>query len=482
MTITVAQQVAPDNALVPLEKRVEIGKCNMRINPAKTQKEPTYQVVLDALALTTCYPAFIITADVSEIYMQQFWFTINKKDFTTYKFKIDKKSYIIDMEVFREIFQICPRISNKDFDELPSDDESVSFIKELRHKGDNKSVTEVVVDQITLVIEEEEGPKPAKKAKAPAKAERSKGNELLSDATLHEKAQLKKALRRSKRDTTIHQANGSSEGANSESEVPDEQKGKSKDTGKGTGLKPRVLDVSTVDSSKSENESWGDSGDEANEQSDDEDEQKEETPDDESVYTPDDYVPTDEETKDKIDDVTEEEYERINEELYGVVSISLTDDEPADKEKDDEEMTVAGHVNVNQEDAGNQVKDDAHATQKTEGPIPSSFISSDYAAKYLNFDNIPSVDTEVVSMLDTNIQHEVLRTSPLLTISVSVIPEHTIANPPEIVATTSSITISTLMSSLFPHLQQLISIPTTTTTEATTSTTAISDSEMLVAL
>ncbi|GJV42079.1 hypothetical protein Tco_1420519 [Tanacetum coccineum] len=148
MTTTAAQQVALDNALVPLEKRVEIGKCNMRIDPAKTKKEPTYQVVLDALALTTCYPAFLITTDVSEIYMQQFWFTINKKDFTTYKFKIDKKSYIIDMEVFREIFQICPRISNKDFDELPSDDESVSFIKELGHKGDNKSVTEVVVDQM----------------------------------------------------------------------------------------------------------------------------------------------------------------------------------------------------------------------------------------------------------------------------------------------------------------------------------------------
>ncbi|GKG42775.1 hypothetical protein Tco_0477073 [Tanacetum coccineum] len=70
MTTTATQQVALNNALVPLEKQVKIGKCNMRINPAKTQKEPTYQVVLDALALTTCYPAFIITADVLEIYMQ----------------------------------------------------------------------------------------------------------------------------------------------------------------------------------------------------------------------------------------------------------------------------------------------------------------------------------------------------------------------------------------------------------------------------
>ncbi|GKD17593.1 hypothetical protein Tco_1206751, partial [Tanacetum coccineum] len=148
VTTTAAQQVALDNALVPLEKRVKIGKCNMRIDPAKTQKEPTYQVVLDALALTTCYPAFLITADVPEIYMHQFWFTINKKDSTSYKLKIDKKSYKIDMEVFREIFQICPRLSNRDFDALPSDEEIVSFIKELGHRGDIKSITEVVVDQM----------------------------------------------------------------------------------------------------------------------------------------------------------------------------------------------------------------------------------------------------------------------------------------------------------------------------------------------
>ncbi|GJX01092.1 hypothetical protein Tco_0185005 [Tanacetum coccineum] len=98
MTTTAAQQVALDNALVPLKKQVDIGKRNMRIDPTKTQKDPTYQVVLDALALTTCYPAFLITADVPEIYMQQFWFTINKKDSITYRFKIDKKSYIIDMK------------------------------------------------------------------------------------------------------------------------------------------------------------------------------------------------------------------------------------------------------------------------------------------------------------------------------------------------------------------------------------------------
>ncbi|GKE07759.1 hypothetical protein Tco_1411310 [Tanacetum coccineum] len=44
-----AQQVPLHNALVSLENQVQIGKCNMRIDPTKTPKEPTYQVVLDAL-------------------------------------------------------------------------------------------------------------------------------------------------------------------------------------------------------------------------------------------------------------------------------------------------------------------------------------------------------------------------------------------------------------------------------------------------
>ncbi|GKA51952.1 hypothetical protein Tco_0745148 [Tanacetum coccineum] len=104
MNLVVAQQISPDNALVAPEDRVNIGKCNMIINPIKTQKEVTYQVVLDILALSPCYSAFLITTDVLEIYMQQFWFTItNIKDTSSYQFKLDKKKCKIGVEVFREV-------------------------------------------------------------------------------------------------------------------------------------------------------------------------------------------------------------------------------------------------------------------------------------------------------------------------------------------------------------------------------------------
>nr|GEX82572.1 retrovirus-related Pol polyprotein from transposon TNT 1-94 [Tanacetum cinerariifolium] len=50
----------------------------------------------------------------------------------------------------------------------------------------------------------------------------------------------------------------------------EENSWKSTNTSEGIGLKPGVLDMSTTDSSNSENESWDDSGDKDEEQSDDE--------------------------------------------------------------------------------------------------------------------------------------------------------------------------------------------------------------------
>ncbi|GKD29561.1 hypothetical protein Tco_1240339 [Tanacetum coccineum] len=69
MNPIVTQQVALDNALVAPAKRLKIKRCNTRIEFSKPQKEETYQVSLDALKLSPCYPAFQITAEVPEIYM-----------------------------------------------------------------------------------------------------------------------------------------------------------------------------------------------------------------------------------------------------------------------------------------------------------------------------------------------------------------------------------------------------------------------------
>nr|GFB29586.1 hypothetical protein [Tanacetum cinerariifolium] len=148
MTSITAQQTKLDLELVPKENRLDIGKCNGRIPRGLQPKKETFQVVLYTLSLTPCYPAFVITADVPEVYMHQFWNSVNKHhDF--YRFKINKKKrFKLTLEVFRDIFQICPRIEGQDFDALPSKEATVSFLRELGHTRVINSLNDVVIDQI----------------------------------------------------------------------------------------------------------------------------------------------------------------------------------------------------------------------------------------------------------------------------------------------------------------------------------------------
>ncbi|GJV79554.1 hypothetical protein Tco_1515424 [Tanacetum coccineum] len=75
------QQVAREETLVPSADKVKISNNNMRIDPTLPQKEETYQVILDIIKNSACYDAFLVTADVPEIYMQQFWFLVYAQEF-----------------------------------------------------------------------------------------------------------------------------------------------------------------------------------------------------------------------------------------------------------------------------------------------------------------------------------------------------------------------------------------------------------------
>ncbi|GKC72596.1 hypothetical protein Tco_1118479 [Tanacetum coccineum] len=81
MDTTRAQQKALDDDLVAHVNRLKIGKCNLQLSSNLNSKEPTLQVVLDAPKLTSFYKAFEITADVPEIYMQEFWVTASRHHF-----------------------------------------------------------------------------------------------------------------------------------------------------------------------------------------------------------------------------------------------------------------------------------------------------------------------------------------------------------------------------------------------------------------
>ncbi|GJZ97223.1 hypothetical protein Tco_0669676 [Tanacetum coccineum] len=104
----------------------------MRIKTTVPQKEETFQVVLDIIKASPCFKAFTITADVLEIYMQQFWFTIKKTKKTPfYEFGLADKKFLLDVELFREILDICLRVSNEEFVAPPFEEELITFLIEL---------------------------------------------------------------------------------------------------------------------------------------------------------------------------------------------------------------------------------------------------------------------------------------------------------------------------------------------------------------
>ncbi|GKA18903.1 hypothetical protein Tco_0698818 [Tanacetum coccineum] len=71
MNTTQAQQKAFDDAHVAPVDRLEIKECNMRLKTDIKPKDCTFQVVLDALALTSFYQAFLITAKFEDLPLEQ---------------------------------------------------------------------------------------------------------------------------------------------------------------------------------------------------------------------------------------------------------------------------------------------------------------------------------------------------------------------------------------------------------------------------
>ncbi|GKA70343.1 hypothetical protein Tco_0776407, partial [Tanacetum coccineum] len=443
MNLVAAKQVALNNALVPLEKRLKIEKCNARID----------------IKLSTCYPTFLIIAEVPKVYMHQFWNTIQKiKDTDAYRFKLDKKKFRVDTEVFHENLQICPILPNQEFDEPPSEDELVPFIQELGYSGKCDMLSQIHTDQMhqpwrtfaaiinrnkinlytvhddTLLGTSKFVSKTQDYQQYRALAPNEMINQDIKDSKAYktyldfeEPAEKpKQAKKPAKKSTTIPIAGvvirdtpsksvpkkkplskvdkGKGDGVGSQPKVPDEKEDKTAGTDKGTGTKPGVPDVHKY-LSESENESWGDIGDddsndEVNKDDDydvninadgdkeasdsektDSDEDKnpnlnqnddeEEEYEEECIRTPDSF----ELTKD------DEEYE----ELYKDVNVRLKETEHEEEGKGDEEMTDAGRDDGTQQNTYEQVKDDEHLilttvhdTQKTEVPLQSSsFFNED---------------------------------------------------------------------------------------------------------
>nr|GFB55652.1 hypothetical protein [Tanacetum cinerariifolium] len=90
MATTIDQQVALDEALIPSTQRLRIERSNFRLPSDIHSKESTLQVVYDVLRNSPFFRAFQVTADVPEIYMQEFWATA-KLHHNSIHFKMDTK-------------------------------------------------------------------------------------------------------------------------------------------------------------------------------------------------------------------------------------------------------------------------------------------------------------------------------------------------------------------------------------------------------
>nr|GEX36968.1 retrovirus-related Pol polyprotein from transposon TNT 1-94 [Tanacetum cinerariifolium] len=88
-------------------------KCNGRNPHGLTPREPTFQVILDAIALTSCYLAFLITADVPKEISFRF-----------------AQEYMVET--------LMPFLMKK----------TMSFLRELSHTGEINLLNDVVVDQM----------------------------------------------------------------------------------------------------------------------------------------------------------------------------------------------------------------------------------------------------------------------------------------------------------------------------------------------
>ncbi|GJT92465.1 hypothetical protein Tco_1081310 [Tanacetum coccineum] len=397
-----------------------INKLGMRsiIPRGLKLKEETFQVVLDALALTPCYPAFLITADVPEI---------------------------------------CPRVHGHDFDALPSEEDTISFLRDISHTGVINSLNDVVIDQMhqpwrtfaAIINRSLSGKTKMKESKAyktyfgyatgevplkvarkikkasPSKKEKSlmwkqsqkerkkekvdvahgKGIELLSKVALFEKAQIKEVRKKSLGDFHMTHPSGSSTVAE---KPPSVEKITPTVISEGTGDKPGVPDVTNDDSFKSESGSEEQESDSEQDEEPGDDDQEEEEFDQENE-SKDDEMKSDEEqgmndTTDQFDDDADARLEEPTKTTTGIVQ----------GEGNDTEMTEAQQGNENLETTQEQVVEDAHVTistvpKKREVPVTSSSRSSNLASKFLTLEKEVAdlkkdhLYTQVTSLVDSHL-------------------------------------------------------------------------------
>nr|GEU81528.1 hypothetical protein [Tanacetum cinerariifolium] len=435
MSSITAQQAKLDLDLIPKEKRLKIQKYNERLNPGKIQREPTFQVVLDALALTPCYSAFLITTDVPEVYMHQFWDSVYRHD-TFYIFKMDKrKRFKLNMEILRDIFKIFPRVQGQDFNALPTDEKIMSFLRELGHTGEINSLNDVVIDQMhqpcrtfaALINSSLSGKtisldklQPTKKLKRVKRSTKNSTKAPVGGVVIRETPKMPLSKKKEKVDVT----RGNGIDLLSEAALTEEAyvaKIKPSATNEGTGVKPWVLDLTKEESSKSEAKSWGNDEDDRNNEQDSRSEGSDEENDSD-----------DKNTQSDNEKGLDSEHESNNEnESDSEFDHQENEEEDEDDKEEEEDELVKNPSNDSDDEA--KITDKAKGDEDEEMDYTTSQLYDDVDIrlnepvqaddKTIQKEDIPHTDAKIVSPMDVHVHHEVpIKLTPtLLTVPVLVI-------------------------------------------------------------
>ncbi|GJU87483.1 hypothetical protein Tco_1295029 [Tanacetum coccineum] len=436
MNPSAANQIAHDNALVAPEARLKIGECNRRIEFTKPQREATYQVTLDALKLSPCYPG-----------IHQFTLR-GSKEYTCISSGIQFPRFVQNFLINHLIYL---RLLMK---KLSRDDSLLGTLKYVS-KTEERQVygalipKEMINEDILNSTAYETYFAYASGAKKPMKARKFKKptSPKLKTVPVSPKRSL---------------------------DLP-KKKARSRRRGKGidlnvvsvalseTALAKRGLQNEAkkdLSHSLMQKESWVDSGEKEDDDEDDfEDKSDDDMDDDDDNDVNDDN--NDDDDDDEVDsDRTESSTEYNKEE-------KIYDKEKMDEEEDDDvtkELYKDVNVNLGNKDADMTNADQGEANQhnKTEGPMQSSSVSSDFTSKLLNFENASPTDNEIASLMDTTVRHEEPsgQTSTLFTVPITVIPE---------ITSTFTTTIPTPHPFFNTLPQQATPTPTPTTSEVTTS-------------
>nr|GEX09947.1 hypothetical protein [Tanacetum cinerariifolium] len=208
---------ALDEALVPYASRLRNRRSNFRLQSDISSKESTLQLMYDVLRLTPFFKAFLVTADVPEIYMQEFWTTAtvhhhsirhqNTQQFGAMLPIEITNADIRNSEAYKEYYAVATRATTL---------KTKASVQKTKSSFDT-----IVTPPPTAAV----GTRlfTFAKGKQPAKASKAKSLTVLSKVAMTKAKQLKLAMKRSLQQTHISQASGSGadEGTGTIPGVPD---------------------------------------------------------------------------------------------------------------------------------------------------------------------------------------------------------------------------------------------------------------------